>query len=474
MRLTSITIQDLAAFAGTHTFLLHPVTLIEGDHGVGKSSLGEILLYAFGRRPLADPGGRGIAHDPSLLHGNAEKGEAVIAFDDGMIFRLVVTVEQTTRQVKMSDGKRWNSATPEFIDSLVNALSYDPFTFKDLDEKKRIEALLKASPVQVSVEEFSVAIGELPIKPPNRVLGLEDLNACYVTLYDLRRDANSRADVSVKHADELEKALPAEMVEAIDVQPLRAAKEALEQSERDVTATVGKLLQSEKDEQEASHLSRKTDIAREIDAKIEELQKERARRYEESQSTRDASVEDARQRANTAVLEKRTAIKPELERLTAEIATAEERALRAAQDQGTREAAKKAREAATVAQVDSAKIDASMTRFKVLKEAVAGRLAVPGITIASPRAGQPVDICRLEGEALVPFSRWNEADKERFCLRMAVLFHGKCGMVFVDEIGHFTEERRAGIIAAAKKYSGEGMQFIMGAAKEGPLRVVEG
>jgi hypothetical protein len=174
-------------------------------------------------------------------------------------------------------------------------------------------------------------------------------------------------------------------------------------------------------------------------------------------------------------MEHRSAIKPDLERLTTEIATAEERNQHVALDQGLRISVKNSREAEVAAKADSLRIDAAMVRLNALKEAVAARLAVKGITIAAPRVGQPVDICRQEGDALIPFSRWNEADKERFCLRMAVLFHGKCGMVFVDEIGHFTEERRAALIEAAKGYAkSEEMQFIMGMAEAGDFRVVEG
>ncbi len=476
MLLTSLTITDLLAFAGTATFPLHAVTLLEGDHGQGKTSIGSVLLYAFGRRPLADPGGRGIAHDSSLIHGNAERGEAVITFDDGMTYRLLVTQETTTRQVKMPDGKRWNAATPEFIDSLVNALSYDPFTFKDLDEKKRIEALLKASPVQVSTQEFSEAIGDLPIQPPARAMGLEDLNACYATLYDLRRDANSRADISGKHAEELERALPPESVTGADPAPLRAEKEALEQKMRGKIEAARKVLDAEKADQSAAHTSRCAEIDADINERIRQLEAERLTRVSKSRAAHDEAIEAARNLANQAVIEKRAELAPQLDRLTAEIATAEERSLRAAKDQGAREAAGKARAAEAAALADSTRIDAAMSRLKTLKEAVAGRLAVPGITIASPRKDAAVDICREESGALVPFSRWNESDKELFCLRMAVLFHGKCGMVFVDEIGHFTPERRAALVSQAKIYAKEGMQFIMGCAtKKGEaLRVVEG
>ena len=170
MRLTSITISDLAAFSGTVTFTLHAVTLITGDHGKGKSSLLDIMAYAFGRRPLSEPGSRGIAHDASLIHGTAERGEAIITFDDGLSFRVLVTMESTSRQVKPAGGKKWNTATPELIDRLVNALSYDPFLLKNFTEKERVETLLRASPVTVTAAEFKEALGDDPRRDSRSVL----------------------------------------------------------------------------------------------------------------------------------------------------------------------------------------------------------------------------------------------------------------------------------------------------------------
>lgn len=482
MRLTQISITDLAAFAGTVTFPLYGISLIKGDHGKGKSSLGEILLYSFGRRPLAETGSVGIRHDAAILHGNAERGEAVLSFDDGSSFRVLVTADSTTRMIKVPEGTKWNKATPEYIDSLVNALSYDPFVFKTLSEKQRIEALLKASPIIVTAEEIAEAVGEFG----KHVIGapsLESINATHGNLYDYRRTANVAADTNAKHAGELEAALPAEELPTVDVAPLRAEKAAVEKSELELIEKCRRKLEEFKGQAQAAHEVRKNNADKEIDAKIAELEADRKRRHEASNKQFNADIDVLREQANAAVLAKRSEIKPDLERLTAEIATAEERALRAATDKGTRNAAKKAREAQSAALADSQRIDAAMTRLNALKEAVAARLAIPDITIASPRPGQPVDICRLEGEALVPFSRWNEADKERFCLRMAVLFHGKCGMVFVDEIGHFTDERRRGLIETARRYAKDGeMQFIMGSAtaataedpKGGELRVVEG
>lgn len=85
-----------------------------------------------------------------------------------------------------------------------------------------------------------------------------------------------------------------------------------------------------------------------------------------------------------------------------------------------------------------------------------------------------MDLCRLEGGALVPFSRWNDADKDAFALRMAILFRGPCGIVCVDNMANWNAERRAAIIARCKVLATENkMQFLLGVATDGELTVTE-
>lgn len=476
MRLSSITITDLAAFAGTVTFPLHAVSLIQGDHGVGKSSLQDIMAYAFGRRPLADPGHRAISHDPSMIHGICERGEAIIIFDEGMQYRLLVTADQTTRQIKMTGGKRWDTATPDFIDSLVNALSYGPFSYKDLTEKQRIEALLKASPIIVTTEEIRAAIGDAGIVP-NMQPSLESINAYHRELYDLRRDENVAADTQEKHAAELQRDLPAPVEGgnwSAEVVLLRSEKKIIEQGESNDIKGIGRALDAAKQSNQKEHCVRTEGINQDINAKIAALEEDRRNRLQSSASDRNAADEVARAKANTdsqAILARN---KPEHDRLTSSIATAEERARMDTLIEGKRQAAESALTNAALRRENSKRMSAAMDRLTALKEEVGGRLKVTGVAIASPKDGQPVDVCREENGALVPFSRWNEASKDMFCLRMAVLFHGKCGVVFVDEIGHFTEERKKALIKTCRKYAAEeNMQFILGEATGGALAVVE-
>ena len=122
----------------------------------------------------------------------------------------------------------------------------------------------------------------------------------------------------------------------------------------------------------------------------------------------------------------------------------------------------------------SSAMTAALERLTKLKAEIAGRMKVKGVVIATPRDGQPVDLCRPEGDALVPFSRWNDADKDAFALRMAVLFRGPCGIVCVDNMANWNAERREAIIARCKVLAAENkMQFLLGLASGGELRVTE-
>src|SRR6184192_1907493 len=110
MRITSIEIENLAAFKEYRTDLPH-VGIVTGRHGAGKSSLENVLKYALGRRVLAT-NSRGVEHDPMMIHGSAERGEAVIRFDEGPLelLRVVVKPDITERSVKVRGRKAWQAA----------------------------------------------------------------------------------------------------------------------------------------------------------------------------------------------------------------------------------------------------------------------------------------------------------------------------------------------------------------------------
>lgn len=506
MRLHSIAITNLAAFpAFTATF--PAVAIIQGRNGLGKSSLQSVIRYAFGRRT---DGSRAVEHDPVMLHGNADKGEAIITFDDGSLLRVLVTRKDTTRQTKPKEGNKWSRSTSE-IDALANALSYDPVQFKDFDAKRRVETILRIMPAQVTSEEISAAVGDVAIAFPHDP-GLAAINAYHEDIYAMRREENVAADRLTKHAEELEAALGVNGDDRdweTQAKGLRDSHAAITVKEVEHKATVRKTFDAYVAEQKDAHQKAVAASLETMNKAIEKLKAQHGLVVMKSMEEMNAKVEDARKLANQSVTDKRTELAPELDRLTAEIATAEERARAQAQAEGTREAAKKARTEATARKAASARMTDALDRLKALKETVAARLPIKGITIAAPMDGQPVDICREEGpggckcghaveshaspensdntactlcdckefarqKALIPFSRWNETSKLLFCLRIAVLTHGQCGLVCIDSIDAVDPETRKGLVKTMEKYAkAENMQFLLGEATGGELRVAE-
>jgi hypothetical protein len=97
---------------------------------------------------------------------------------------------------------------------------------------------------------------------------------------------------------------------------------------------------------------------------------------------------------------------------------------------------------------------------------------LPGITIAAPRAGQPVDLCREQAGALVPFSRWNTRDKDLLCLRIALKAQADCGLIVIDSLGDFDHESLIMLRETCHAHS-ERVSFLVGDATKGELRIEE-
>lgn len=478
MRLTRIEISSLAAFK-TFAADLPAVSLISGRNGLGKSSLLNVIKYAFGRRASGSNNSRGIEHDPRLLHGDAERGEATITFDDGSQLRVVVTKDSTERMLKAKDGKRWTRSTKE-IDDIANALSYDPLQFKTMPEKQRVETLLRIMPVPVTAEEIQSALGDFkerngtPVPP-----SLESINAIYADIYARRTEANREVDTLSKHATELERALPPAAPEgrnwSSEVARLTKQKDNLDAAERAKIETIRKTLETYKEESAARKAQEVQSINSAFNARIKELETERAVQIAATDSVTSNAIEAARAEANKQAGAIKAEFTPLREAVLAELATAQERDRAGQQAEGTRAAVLQARGKATAAKAATDAMTEALTRLTALKAAVASRLPIRGITIAAPKPNLPVDICREENGSLVGFSNWNDADKDTFCLRVAVLSRGACGLVCIDSIADFDPERKKALRAACEKYAKtEGLQFLMGMATSGPLKVSGG
>ena len=492
MKIQSIQIKNLASFAEFRTEL-GAVNLIEGPHGAGKTSLERVIMYALGRRPLAERGSRSVQHDPSILHGTSDAGEAILTFtseSDVEFLRVNVKADKTQRQVKVRGPKqRWEDANG-FIDEVTSALAYDPLQFKELDPKSRLEAFLRVVPINISDEEIHEAVG-YPIELPGAA-GLDTINTLYDAIFADRRTENTAADTQGKYASQLEAAL-APAVDGSDwsaeVSRLRGEKALLEVSEGEELRRISAAFNKQKEELSAAAGKQREKVAEgynlgfsAIDAKIAALQLEKEQLRSEMTDVRNlldgsllSDIAATRENAIKEAAEIRATNAPLAEKLNTEITVAEERSKSASRDEGTKASAVEARRQANIHKANSDAMTAALERLTTLKSTVASRMTIKGVTIAAPRVGQPVDICREENGALIPFSLWNDESQDTFCLRMAVLFSGQCGIVMLDNLNNFNATRQAEVIATCKKIAAsKGMQFLLGrATMDAELKVVE-
>lgn len=480
MRAKHIKIENLKGFESFETDM-PALCILAGDHASGKTSFEEILKYALGRRSLAEKGSRGVEHDPGMLKIGAERGEAVITFDDESPIehlRLIVTPDSTERKIKTRGSKRWAPASTE-IDAFAEAISYNPMSLKDMSAKERVAAALKVMPIMITKAEIETAVGDGAASFICGTPSLDAINQIYSHIEIGRRDTNRDAKSLESHASELETALPPESADGQDwsavADDLVTRIEALKKTETDLIARLNSEGTEVKETQERIKAASTVAIDKDINARIAELERERALRKDALNSSCQQVVDSRRHKSALELEQLRDEINPEISKLTGEAAAARTQAEARQRTAGTRDAAARARQTAKEKEAISERMTQALARLAKLKSEVAGRMKIPNITIESAGPGFEVDMCRIQDGKLVPFSLFNDSDKDLICLRIAVLARGAYGLVCVDEISHYTDERREKVLLAAKSYCREyGMQFCFGESVSAPLKVIDG
>jgi len=497
MRLNHLTIRNIGHLA-EFDHDIPAVCLITGANGVGKSTILEALMYAAGRR-VGPSGQRAINHDPTMLRGDAKQGEIIARFDDpdGNLeyLRCVVTESKTGRYIKASGATAYTEAGSN-LDMFFNALSYNPFGLKNMEPKARIEAVLRIIPPAVTAAEIRAAGGDLIPADAAVRAEIAEIQRLHDDLFSARTDVNREADTLEKQSKLLAVVPGAE--DATDwvsaLGRLRADKKTLEDSEaEEVTRIRGEFaaaqVAAEKAGAEAETESRQTAHAEfrmvddDINAKIKVLENERLSRKDRASranndrlaaiaTEKSTFIESARDKANTEHAEIITANQPRHDALTGQIAEAQTRAEVQLQAEGARNAAILTADNAVAARARAAALTAAIERLRALKIEVSKRMDLEGVTIASARGG-PVDLCREEAGALVPFSRWNTRDCNIMCLRIALKAQAACGLVVIDSLGDFDEESLVDLREACVAHAGRGVGFLLGDATRGPLKVEE-
>lgn len=464
--LKRVQITNMGAFATFDSGPLPAVCLLEGDNGVGKTSLQDCIKWV---------GENG--HDPDMVHGGAEFGEVIITTDDDTQLRVRTTRDDTLRFWKPKDGKRWIKGREE-IDKIYHAIAFSPLDFLKLKEDRQAEEFAKLSSDKADPEELAAAVGDAkPETASAKILpsmsGLDHINALIKAINETRTTLNVGADTQEKHALELERTLPPPAPQGTDwgaeADRLQREKEILEGQERDDIEAIATEFHAAKENAGTACQSEFQAIDAEIDAKIAALNEERQARKGKAAGKRDDSIEAARDKANLRVANLRAANAPTLEKLTADLATAKERARAQQEAEGTRKAIAAAREGAEQKRTRRAVLTAAVERLDALKTQLAARVMEK--TGARLEGGR---IVREQAGGLVPLKKWNTADQWKFCLRFGMMLGG--GFVLVDGINVFTDANQKALFETAKRYAHErGVQFIFSKVRPegGAMRVGE-
>jgi chromosome segregation ATPase len=111
-----------------------PVVKLSGDNGAGKSSIMDSIAYAIGGKRL-------IPENP--IRKGEDKAEITVELDDLTVTRKFTRKDAgytTTLKVTAKDGANYGNGQ-EVLDRLIGKLSFDPFEFSQMDEKKQADLL---------------------------------------------------------------------------------------------------------------------------------------------------------------------------------------------------------------------------------------------------------------------------------------------------------------------------------------------
>jgi hypothetical protein len=395
MRVSQIKIRNVL---GIESLDIEPgaVTVVEGRNGVGKTSTIEAI------RAVVDGG-----HDATLLRAGADSGEVVLVLDDETEIKKRITAGGSTLTVQHPDTGRVSSPQ-RYVQRLMDALSVNPVDFLAAPEKKQAEYLLESLPMRVSASELAAALGhEVELVGDDFDIdehALDVIERVRKSVYDDRTGVNREAKGKRTTATQLAESLPEE---AGDGEAVRARADELAARKREV---------------EQATRERLAAIQAERDAAIEELRRETQRRIDELKAAAAAEADALKEGAEREATAAREESAPELERLTAEIATAEQRARDADRHENTRSVVEGLSREAEALEARSESLTAALERLDALKGRLLEQLPIKGL--------------RVEGGVIykgdVPFSRLNRAEQVKVAIQLAQLRAGDVKLICVD------------------------------------------
>lgn len=415
------------------------VTLIEGANATGKTSVLEALRTAFG-----------TAHDATLLRSGAEKGEVVLVLDDGTEINKQITADKSSLTVKHPQyGKISKPAT--YLQKLADILSLNPIAFLTAKSADRVDTLLQAIPMEVSVDQLrfvpTLALEGIDISGH----ALPVLAKVGKAVYDLRTGVNRAEKEKRATAKQMSETLPAEAPEGDWREALQVATDALHALTAETADTVSTLkgeaaknIEAAKD----SHAKTLSSIRKWADREIEAIRERATGQERAAAEQRDAAIAAYTAERDSKLATMQAEYEPKRAELNTRIGEARAMVEAHTKAEATREFIAQLEADCTKLVDQSQYLSKSLEKLDALKLSLLEKLPVEGLEIR-------------DGEIYVggiPFERVNESKRIRLAIEVARLRARDLGIVAVDGLERLDPKAFAAFTREAAKSQ---LQFIV-------------
>ena len=418
-----IRLTNIGGIEGTLEVPLGPITYLEGENGVGKSSVVDGLAALCGG-PVLD-----------LLNRGADEGEVYLELTDDTWFRRQITAtgKNTLTAGHPQQGTIGKAAS--WLKASLAAAALSPAEFLNADDAKAAEFILKTTPLKITADEIAEAIGEELEVPPVDVSGhaLKVLDGVITILYHQRTDKNRVAKHTQATVERLRLSIPDEVK---DPKEVAASGEKLLVDLRELA----KERKAAEDKAESEARAKADAEIREVDGSIEALATESARleerlrvaqeeekevrdRKAELEEARNNTVAEAKTTAGSAFAEREATIKAEIEAVRVE----HDSAIKAQSAiENTESMIADEQEAGEKARVRSEQITSAMARLEAVKASKAQELPIDGVGIEDGKLS-------IDGG---PAHRANTARRVQVAFEASVAQDSRVRFIFADDLEH--------------------------------------
>jgi DNA repair exonuclease SbcCD ATPase subunit len=443
MKLKHIKIRSILGIDSLDAPVSGQFIRIEGDNGVGKSSILKAIAAAVGRGDQAE-----------LIRRGASSGEVCLVFDTGHELTAKIGEKGTKRTVKTPDGGII-TASQGWIERLLNPASFNPVRFIEADDDGRLEQLLKVAKLSLRVVDVEAALGTRPAPPwlyegsPDVSEPVKAIERLTREMYDTRTGINRSAKDKRSHVLELERTLPAS---SLTTPPNAAALREELDGIRNQAAAERKAIE------DAAANSRN-----QINADAARAEREAAEEYQArlkailSKKATDLAEVNRAERDGLTSLQAR--LGPRAEELREQVGKAEAEAKEHARAETTRSIITRTRAEADRLESESKELTQALERLDALRAKVLSSLPVPGLEIR-------------EGKLLyngIPFQTLNSARQVKAAMELAAASAGELGLIQLDGFERLGRKLREQIEAWAR--ASKAQFFVTRVVDDAPLSI---